>query len=200
MGGLGSVTRLVKQLEARDQEAANQIWSLYVEKLLSLARRNLSKRIRRREDENDVVQSAFKSFFLRAEKGDFVLESRDDLWNLLLTITLNKVRNVADRHGRKRRDHRREQRITFACSDDSSSYEWVFDLTDPTPEEAVIFIEEFERLLEVLSKAELRKIAMLKFEGYTNAEIAKELGRTERTIERKLERIRSEWGEVALGD
>lgn len=41
---------------------------------------------------------------------------------------------------------------------------------------------------------------MLKLEGYTNAEIPHELGRTERPIERWLKRIRSEWEEAALGE
>ena len=39
----------------------------------------------------------------------------------------------------------------------------------------------------------LRRVALLKLEGYTNPEIATELGITARTVERKLDRIRARW-------
>src|SRR5262249_48825314 len=39
----------------------------------------------------------------------------------------------------------------------------------------------------------LRRIALRKLEGYTNKEIAGEIDATERTVERKLERIRARW-------
>ena len=84
----GSVTQLAKAVEKGDHEAAQQLWTLYVRRLLALARQNLNKRIWLREDPHDIVQSVFKSFFHRAEDHQFNLDNRDDLWTLLLTITL----------------------------------------------------------------------------------------------------------------
>ena len=52
--------------------------------------------------------------------------------------------------------------------------------------------EQFHRLMGLL-KPELQHIARMKLEGYTNREIAGSLGRVERTVERKLERIRYAW-------
>jgi DNA-binding CsgD family transcriptional regulator len=43
----------------------------------------------------------------------------------------------------------------------------------------------------------LRSIARWKMEGHTNAEIAVKLGRLERTVERKLRRIREIWEKAA---
>jgi RNA polymerase sigma factor (sigma-70 family) len=191
----GSVTQLAKAVKHRDHEAAQKLWTLYVPRLLALARRNLNRRIWLREDPQDIVQSVFKSFFHRAEEHQFDLESRGELWNLLLTITLRKVRNTAVRHRLKRRDYRVEKRNPPPASD-TSAFDWEIPLNDPTPEDAAIFNEEFERLLNLLSKPELRKIALMNFEGRTNGEIAKELGCTERSVERKVARIRTEWEEA----
>jgi DNA-directed RNA polymerase specialized sigma24 family protein len=53
--------------------------------------------------------------------------------------------------------------------------------------------EALERRLEALGDSELRRIALLRLEGYTNREIADRFDCTERSIERRLERIRSRW-------
>jgi DNA-directed RNA polymerase specialized sigma24 family protein len=44
----------------------------------------------------------------------------------------------------------------------------------------------------------MKKIVLLKFQGATNGEVASELGCTQRTVERKLERIRRIWVEAGL--
>src|SRR5271169_4253737 len=104
----GSVTKLIQLLRSDDKEeremAALLIWRRYFRELLELARHNLNKRIRRREDEEDVLQSMYKSFCLRQQRGEFDLAGRDALWKLLVTITLRKARNMAKRQGREMRD------------------------------------------------------------------------------------------------
>ena len=68
------------------------------------------------------------------------------------------------------------------------------DASEPTPADAAAFNDELERRLRALGDPVLRRIALCKLEGYTNKEIARELDNcTERTIERKLVRIRTRW-------
>jgi DNA-directed RNA polymerase specialized sigma24 family protein len=62
----------------------------------------------------------------------------------------------------------------------------------PTPEEAAILAEECGRLLALLDD-DLRRVALWKMEGFSNAEIATRLGRSESTVERKLKLIRTCW-------
>ena len=64
---------------------------------------------------------------------------------------------------------------------------------EPTPEFAAQVAEECQRLLDGLGDDELRMLALWKMEGYTNAEIAAKLGRSQPTVERKLRLIRSRW-------
>ena len=69
----GSVTRMIHLIRSGDPAerdmAARLIWLRYFRELLELARSNLDRRIRRREDEEDVVQSMYKSFCLRQQRG-----------------------------------------------------------------------------------------------------------------------------------
>ena len=53
--------------------------------------------------------------------------------------------------------------------------------------------EALEARLLALDDPVLRLVALRKLEGSTNREIAAELDATERTVERKLERIRARW-------
>ena len=96
-----------------------------------------------------------------------------------------------------RRDVSREEAATQpAGSNDSGTATWALEQMDaagPTPAEAVVLNEALERRLEALADPELRQVALWRLEGYTNREIADRLDCTERSIERKLERIRSKW-------
>jgi DNA-directed RNA polymerase specialized sigma24 family protein len=55
--------------------------------------------------------------------------------------------------------------------------------------------EECQRLLGMLTEPDLRSVALWKLEGYTNEEIAAKLGCVERTVERKVRRIRAVWNQ-----
>jgi RNA polymerase sigma factor (sigma-70 family) len=194
----GSVTRLIQLLRSGDvaerDRAARLIWHRYFHDLLELARNNLSKRIRRKEDEEDVLQSMYKSFCLRQQRGEFELAGRDALWKLLVTITLRKARNAAKKQACQRRDIAREQ--TIADLDEEGSAHWVIEqmaAAGPSPAESALLNEALERRLAALESPGLRQIALWRLEGYTNREIADRLDCTERSVERRMERIRSKW-------
>ncbi len=199
MDSQGSITRLIEQLRSDDptvrDAAARQVWDRYVPALLDLARNHLDHRLLQREDEEDVLQSMYASFCLRQRRGSFELAGRNDLWKLLVTVTLRKARNTARRHRQEARDYRRE--LAPPGSPESDSAELVVEMMDasaPTPEDAAALNEALERRLRALGDPVLRQIALRKLEGYSNKEIAHELDDcTERTIERKLGRIRARW-------
>jgi RNA polymerase sigma factor (sigma-70 family) len=194
----GSVTELLHGLRDPDpvvrNAAARLIWERYFRDLLALARKNLDRRIRLRTDEEDVAQSMFKSFCLRQQRGEFDLASRDDLWRLLVTITIRKARNAAKAQRRDKRDVAREH--TLSGGDETGSAGWVLEqmeAADPSPVEAVVLNEALERRLQALADPGLRQIALWRLEGYTNGEIAGRLDCSDRQVERKLARIRSLW-------
>ena len=166
MGAQGSVTRLIIDLRSDDpalrEVAARLVWGRYFRELLALARNHLSARIRCREDEEDVLQSMYKSFCIRQRRGDFDLANRDELWNLLVRITLRKARNAANRQLQGKRDVRREdaEEADRPGEDASGTILDQIDSDGPTPAEAALLNEALERRLQMLNDPDLRQIAL----------------------------------------
>jgi DNA-directed RNA polymerase specialized sigma24 family protein len=198
MSSAGSLTLCIHNLRSTDRrvrdEAARVIWERFSSRLQGLVRRHLNNRIRRREDEEDVMQSMYAAFCACQFQGGSTPSSREELWKLLVRITMCKVVNTAHRHMAARRDVRRERAAdrNDANANDSFFPQWMLEHVDrspPSPEEKLIVLEEIERLLDGLPE-ELRSIVLWKLDGYTNAEIASVMGRTIRCVELKMQLIR----------
>jgi DNA-directed RNA polymerase specialized sigma24 family protein len=184
MSAAGSVSQWLELLKEGDQAAAQPLWERYFQRLVSLARAQLRGAPAQMVDEEDVAISAFASFCLEAEKGKYPdLQDRHDLWRLLVLLTAHKALDrIRHERRQKRQASRREQ----------------FDLSqvigpEPSAEFAAQVAEEFGRLLGLLDDEELVSVARWKMEGHTVDEIAAKLGYVRRTIERKLQLIRTIW-------
>jgi DNA-directed RNA polymerase specialized sigma24 family protein len=190
MASGGSITRWIGDLKAGDPAAAQRLWEAYFAKLVALARARLRGTPRRAADEEDVALSAFDSFCRAAGRGRFPrLDDRDDLWQLLVVITVRKAIDLAQHEGRAIRGGGR----VLALSDlEGTGAEEVLG-GEPSPELAVQVVEQFQRLLDRLGNETLRSVAMWKLEGYTNEEIAARLGCVRFTVDRKLRAIRRIW-------
>jgi DNA-directed RNA polymerase specialized sigma24 family protein len=191
----GSITRWLQLLKAGDRDAAQPLWEAYFARLVGLARSELQG-LRRKTvaDEEDVALSAFDSFCRNARSGVFPrLDDRDDLWQVLLVLTVRKARSLARREKRLKRGAGRV--VAFADLDDED-----FDAilaAEPTPEMALQLAEECQQLLRCLNDDSLRRVALCKLDGCTNREIAERMSCVEKTIERKLRSIRKLWSETA---
>jgi RNA polymerase sigma factor (sigma-70 family) len=197
MSSEGSVTRWVTALKGGDAAAAQPLWERYHRQLVSLARQKLQAARRRAADEEDVVQSAFHSFFRGVARGRFPqLDDRDNLWRLLVVITARKALDQLAREHSKRRGGgtvQGESRIYPGESGwDGAAIEQVVG-AEPTPEFAAQVAEEYQRLLDLLGDDTLCQIAVWKMEGQTNDEVAQRLDCSRRTVARKLETIRIIW-------
>ncbi len=197
MSSIGSLTLCIHHLRSPDgrerDEAARIIWERFASRLQSLVRRHLDNRVRRREDEQDILQSMYSSFCIGQLEGKAAPASRTELWKLLVRITMCKVVNTAHRHLAARRDVRREAVLPRERSGGGSLFpQWMLEHVDKSqasPEEKVLVLEELNRLLEGLSE-DLRRIVLWKLDGFTNAEIAVSIGRTVRCVELKMQLIR----------
>lgn len=192
-----SVTLWISQLKEGDEDAAQQIWHRYFEKLVRLARKKLDARTRRVTDEEDAAISALESF-CRGAAGDRFpkLADRDDLWKLLLTITERKaIAQAKHAHRQKRGDGNVHGESIFINADGSSAGALgnAFAAREPTPEFAAEFAEQMQRLFGELKDNTLEQVATMKIEGFTNQEIAAEIGCSERSVKRKLQLIRTIW-------
>jgi DNA-directed RNA polymerase specialized sigma24 family protein len=148
-------------------------------------------------DEEDVAQSVFGSICRGAAAGRFAeLKSRDDLWWLLLSITKQKTANHIRPQLRQKRGSGRVYNESMAPPTGYGNRLFVLDDlagSAPTPDFIISLDEQFHGLLDLLDDECLRKIAILRVEGYTVAEIAGMLKISRRTVERKLQLIRTAW-------
>ena len=175
---------LISRVRAGDDAAAEAVFMKYAEQLARLAEQNLSQRVARRVDGADVVQSVFRSFFVRAERGEFQISSSAELWKLLVQITLNKARQQGRRNSAGLRDVRRE-------ANESGLLTAIAD-NQPSPEDALILNEVIEQALGKLPESQrpaYQKLIELKLADYSNDEIADQLGIVRRTVERMLKRL-----------
>jgi DNA-directed RNA polymerase specialized sigma24 family protein len=188
-----SVTTWIVRLKAGDPEAAGALWRRYFTRLVELARQHLARHVRRAADEEDAALSAFASFCAGAAAGRFPrLDDRNDLWRLLLTLTIRHARKVARNETAQRRD---AGRVVSAAD--------LFDLPDadldrlagdePDPALAAEVADELRFLLARLPSASLRSLVTDLLAGYTAPEIARKLGCSLRSVERRWQRIRQFW-------
>ena len=198
MSNDNSVTRWIEGLKAGDAKDIERLWNRYFHRLVRLAGAKLPGHCRRAFDEEDVALSAFQSFCDRASRGQFQrLSDRSDLWRLLTVLTVRKAIMAMRHHTRQKRGggHVSGESGLTACADPDLESLSEFLGREPTPDDAAQFSEAVENLFGRLVETTLKTIALRKLHGYTNEEIARELGVNARTIDRKLRLIRAVWEE-----
>jgi RNA polymerase sigma-70 factor (ECF subfamily) len=178
------------RLRAGDDEAASQVFHRFAGRLITLARARLDLRIRQKMDPEDLLQSVFQSFFTRCVAGQMEgLQGWDNLWAMLVVITVRKCGRRIEYFHAGRRDVRREESVQ--PPEDGSDVHWDPSAAEPTPLEAAQLAEMVEHLLSSF-EGRHREIVSLSLQGHSVPEISERVGCTERTVYRVLERA-NEW-------
>jgi RNA polymerase sigma-70 factor (ECF subfamily) len=181
----------LRRIRAGDEQAAADLVRQYEPFIRREVRLRLrDRRLRRVLDSLDVCQSVLASFFVRAAAGQYDLERPENLLQLLVAMTRNKVAFHSRQQHRQRRDPRRiaadsPQQLARAVS------------ADPTPSQLVAgrdLLEEVRRRLTV----EERRLADLRGEGRAWEDIATQLGGTAQArrmqLARALDRVAGQLG------
>jgi RNA polymerase sigma-70 factor (ECF subfamily) len=164
---------------------ARAVFERFTRRLIGLARNHLDSQFRHKIDPEDVVQSVFKSFFIRYDEGALAAEGWDGLWGLLACIAVRKCADRVRYHRAECRDLAREAQASTGAEEP-----WRDAVgREPTPDEAMVLAEAVEDLLRGLDGDE-RRIVELSLQGYETAEISETLGRAERSVRRVRERVR----------
>jgi DNA-directed RNA polymerase specialized sigma24 family protein len=180
------------QIRDRHESASHALWHACFPRIVRMSRRMLGHMPRNIVDEQDIAALVLAEFMLEVCAGRHMhITDEDDLWRLLATKTACRVI-----------DQRRylARRCRFTEMDRSP----VFQLLDDRPgaESMAASSERFDRLLACLDDPELRQIALEKYAGHTNDEIAASNGYSLRTVERRLQTIRAKMSlksEAVLG-
>ncbi len=175
---------LVARWQGGDQQAATALFERYAGQLIALARTRMTDKLAQRIDPEDVVQSAYRSFFRAVRAGRYLPAQGARIWSLLVAITLRKLYDQHDRHQADKRSMDREQPLpelggAFGVAPKILA-------RDPSPVEAVVLAEELDQFLQGLEPLHCR-ILELWLEGCNRDEIAARIQRSQRTVRRVLE-------------
>lgn len=178
-----SAQQFLDRVRDGDESATKELLDCYVERLIELARSRLSPKLTRRLDPEDVVQSAFRSFFRQARTGRDDVREEEDLWRLLAAITLHKVLRRAKYHRAKKRNVSSEESGVLWSALRAVGHEAY--AREPTPEEAITLKEQVEEVMRRLSKLQ-RRVIELRLQGNSVEEISIEARCSERSVHRAV--------------
>lgn len=167
------------RLRTGDQQVAGEIIREVHAPLLELVRRKFRGPGRRRTDPEDVVQSAFRSFFDGLVARQYAPSDSTELWALLVVIAMRKCHKAnrywaaQKRSSRLIDEHLDIEQIAFVPN---TEFELQFEdiLTQISGQLTVIEQEIFSSVLE----------------GRSVERIAQSIGRSERTVQRVSKGIR----------
>jgi RNA polymerase sigma-70 factor (ECF subfamily) len=171
------VADLLQRCQAGDPEAAQQLFACYAQRLARVADQHLGRKVAVREDAEDVVQSVFRTFFRRAAAGEFRVDRADQLWNLLVTITLRKTSTRGRYHTAERRD--------VGAEEPSDAGLLRALAKQPGPAEAAELVDLVQVLLRGLAPV-YYQILDLRMQGVPVAEIAPALNLSRQSVYRAL--------------
>ncbi|QDV45962.1 ECF sigma factor [Stieleria neptunia] len=196
----GSVTKYIGRLKEGESFAEHELWFRYTKRLVGLARDRLGVDQPGFTEPEDVASLAYYDLLKGIQDERFQrLDDRGDLWQVLAMLTVRrsideKRRRTAIKRGPEAKAGPDEM-VDEAANNADSPVDRVGDL-QPTPEQAMIFKEEFRRRLDQLDDVRLKEIALARMAGSRNEEIASRLGCSLRSVERKLALIRRRWLEA----
>ena len=166
-------------LNEQRPSAAEELDRRYRQRLCSLVEREINKQFASREDPEDAVQSAFRSFYRGVDEDRFWIDDSGSLWSLLATITRRKILKHAEIHNTKKRSLSQEVHVP----DDGLASR------DPSPEEVAQATDTLSQLIEGQEQFEC-DIVRLRLQGCSKAEIALELDCKEGLVRSRLDKIR----------
>ena len=169
--------RLVQLEDGYQAEAVER----FTGRLLGLAESRMPVRLKRRVDPEDIVQSAFRSFFQRNQAGQFSFAESGDVWRLLAAITYRKVQRSLRFHQQKQRDVRQEVQN---CEEFPPLSETAADA-----DALVIMMDLLDSIMSQLPEKH-QQIVQLRMENYSIPEIAENLKVSSRTVDRALALVR----------
>ncbi len=164
-----------------DSLAQRDLHDRYANRLIALVRSKLGQKFRSRLDAEDIVNSAFQSFFSALTADRFVLPPHGGLWPLLAQITLHKLHRATRHHTRHRRNIDAQQRLA--------------DIADVAQDDfagtaEVALRDELQWLAGKLSEKAMLAIE-LSLQGESQQRIAEQLDCNPRTVRRYLAEARS---------
>lgn len=177
-----SASDLVRSWKAGDERAAMVLVDRYCIRLVAFIASRMGQRWRHKIDPQDIVQSAMGGFFHAAAESRIHVSQSVSAWHLLATIAKRKLLRSIDRQSAIKRGG------DAACVPlDAVVKQWSQEPSQQDAEELVQALHAMTGDLE----PDLRDLLRALLRGETQREIAEAQQIAERTVRRRMERLRA---------
>ena len=168
-------------MQGGDEAAAERLWNSFFDRIVRHAKSRLVSDAA--YDEEDLAISIFVSLNSAAQAGRLKgVANRNDLWSLLIVMARDKmIDRLRHRNAQKR------SRTQVETELDQMSDKGV------GPFGSVAVRDECTHLVSLLEREDLKRIALLRLDGFTIQEIVDATGISKRSVIRKMHRIRAAW-------
>ena len=173
---------LLREWRSGDEAAAEVLFDRYAIRLVALVASRLNRRYQASIDPSEVVQSAMGSFFDAARHSRIQVSGSVSLWRLLATFARRKMARSIERQSAIKRGGDQDQR-----SLESVELQITSDDEPDSDDEADAFLTTLKTELP----NDLFAIVEGLLAGQTQRELAESLGIDERTVRRRLSRVRT---------
>ena len=199
MEGAEASDSWLQRLAAGEMAAAESLWRQFFTRLQSYAAVCLRDGAARTADPDDIVLSVFRSLCRMIDRQAIPsLSDPEQLWPLLAVIAARKVKRLARKVKRLARKSRRGSPGEIILETDLRAFDVMEGEvsvlgnalgSEPSPELAAALRDELEALMSRIEPAE-RAIAQQWLEGRTVSDVSAAVNVPERTVARKLAKIR----------
>ncbi|WP_182865604.1 protein kinase domain-containing protein [Rhodopirellula sp. JC639] len=177
---------LLRRWKNGDENAAEVLFDRYAIRLVALVASRLNRRYRSQIDPDEVVQSAMGSFFDAARHSRIRVSQSVSLWRLLATFARRKLARSIERQGAAKRGGEMARISLSQVSDPPRSASSRFLPPEVSNDDADEFINHLKSQLPPEQFAVVEGLLA----GQTQREIAESLSIDERTVRRRVAKIR----------
>jgi RNA polymerase sigma-70 factor (ECF subfamily) len=173
----------MQRVRAGSQDAAQLLVEQYGNHILRVVRRTLHKKLRSKFDSLDFQQDVWASFF--AEQPQKTFECPEALAAFLAKLARNKVLMAHRTRCRfQRHNVNRENSLDGSAAFQAEN----LAAREPTPSQLAVAQEQWEQMLQGHPPRHQRILILVR-QGYTQQQIARELGVDERTVRRVVRKL-----------
>jgi DNA-directed RNA polymerase specialized sigma24 family protein len=189
---LGSVSHWLKELKTGDSQAVEAIWQRYYRRVVEFAIRKMKVNPDRSVDGEDIAQLAMHGFCRSATSGCYPdLDDREQLWDILVVFTLNRIRKHLRACNTLKRSGLRSLIFEFKTNDALKDLQ--------SPEAPTIMADLVNSWLARLDQedptGQLKQIAIWTMDDISGSEIARILKKRKSLILQQIRLIRLLWEE-----
>jgi RNA polymerase sigma-70 factor (ECF subfamily) len=187
----------VASAQGGDVEALNELFTRYYGYMVEMARRRLGRRLRVKEEADDLAQTTFREAV--RDFGQYKYRGEGSLLRWLVQILQNKIRDKAEYYAAGKRDVSRERSVEDGRSASGEPVRYEPSSDDLSVTRQVQREEEFAVLreaLEELSPDHRRAITLVFFQGLTLREAGSRMDRSEDAVRMLLRRAEARLREL----